>query len=224
MESRIEPLSSRQRKELEGYVSLPVTLGRSFLFVCAVALMGGFLWRAVNDAPVVSQWDHRWTCWFAATAFAAIVLYVKGGNWTGGSALRGKIRKDLEEGAAEVTTVRAIDAIVIEEREDEGPAIFIRTDAATFLFAGQYLERSVRRGFPWTEFEIWEAPNSKVFFDLKRVGEKLRPTAFRGPLSRAEFELLGDSRYRTVDIEFDQLLHKSSKFPAHSQSNDSNDK
>jgi hypothetical protein len=55
------------------------------------------------------------------------------------------------------------DAILFEEREDEGPIVFLLTDTnETLVFTGQDLSRDVARGFPWREFEIRESGQVKV--------------------------------------------------------------
>ncbi len=49
--------------------------------------------------------------------------------------------------------IDAVEAIEVDEQEDEGPSFFIKTvDGQVILFTGQYLNRLKARGFPWKPF------------------------------------------------------------------------
>ena len=105
-------------------------------------------------------------------------------------------------GVAAVHRIRAMDAIEIEEQGDSGPAYLVKTDdGARLAFVGQYLERYRAKGFPWTEFEILEAPRSKLFFGLVKIGARLPPSAKRAPLGWDEYQRLamGNGNYRVLD-------------------------
>ena len=76
------------------------------------------------------------------------------------------------------------------------------------LYVGfQELDRYKRRGFPWTEFEIVEASHSRVFFMIKRVGDRLTPSVARPPLPWKELTTLCDLNkpYQFVDVDFASL-------------------
>jgi len=93
----------------------------------------------------------------------------------------------------------------------QGPAYFILTsDGRTLLVAFQDLSRYKSRGFPWTEFEIIEAPRSGIFFAIKKVGEKLKPSHTRPPFSWEEHKRLGfNTYYQLLDLEFSKLKEQT---------------
>jgi hypothetical protein len=139
-------------------------------------------------------------------------LYFVSSRWTGGRSFRRKVRLDLARGEAALRRVAAVDAIEVAEREDEGHAYFLRTEyGRTMLFAGQYLEKYRRRGFPWKVFEIVEAPESQVFLDIVPIGDRLQPSSRRPPFSWEElkgFEGMNEN-YVLVNAEFDTLRGSS---------------
>ena len=207
-----QPLTRRQRADLTGYVSPLIAAFRAAVFGAAVATVGLAL-RAihraiVDDAPPLANE----MLWVIPTLAFAVFLYRRAGRWTGGRAMRRRIRADLKRGEAEVRRIVATAAIEVEEQEDEGPAYFLHlSDGTTMLFAGQYLERLKRKGFPWTAFDIIETPVARIFLDIVRAGERLAPVATRQPLSWDEMKSYGtgDANYRTVDVEFADLLRST---------------
>jgi hypothetical protein len=99
-----------------------------------------------------------------------------------------------------------MDAIEVEEKEDEGPSYFLNTaDGEVILFTGQYLDDYKQRKFPWRSFEIIEAPNSRVFFGLKQLGNPFEPSAHRLPFNFAEFKKFGGKKYQPLDMSFGEL-------------------
>ncbi len=206
MRTSFQPISKRRLAELEGYVAWPINLFRVVLFVAAVA---GLTWllRVVHDRLIPLPAQHA--LWWSAPAIVfAMALYRLAGRWTGGRALRAKIRADLAGGVAAVHRVVALDAIEVEEQEDEGPAFYLLTDdGRTMLFAGQYLDAYRRKGFPWREFDVLEAPASKIFFGIKPEGEKLTPSARRPPFTWDEYKRYraGMHNYGFLDVPFEEL-------------------
>jgi hypothetical protein len=75
------------------------------------------------------------------------------------------------------------------------------------FFACQYLDAYKRKGFPWTVFEILEAPESKIFFGLVPLGSKLAPSVRRAPFNSVELKSLGEMprQYGVVDVDFAAL-------------------
>jgi hypothetical protein len=135
-------------------------------------------------------------------------LYRVAGRGTGGPQFRAAVRVDIARGVAAAHRVVAVDAIEVEEQEDEGPTYFLLTDdGKTMVFSGQYLESYKRKGFPWTTFEILEGPESKVFFGLVPDGARLAPSLRRGPLSWEEYKqfVSGSRNYAILDVAFDAL-------------------
>jgi len=137
MQETFKPFTKQQRKELRGYVTPGIALFRAAVFLGVVVVVGWLL-RSAHGAV-----SRRYTAvshdawWLLPVVIFAVALYVRAGRWTGGRALRTAIRKDLETGNAAIRRVVAVDAIEIEEQEDEGPGFFILTDdGATMLFSG----------------------------------------------------------------------------------------
>lgn len=201
MQSREEPLTKRERDELQGYVSWTTYAFGAVLFIAAVAAFGGLCWRV-----------QRWLAlpgphWLLPTLVAGVFLYVRSGRWTGGRAFRDRVRLDLQASIALVHHISLQDAIVFEEMEDEGPIVFVLTDEGeTLVFLGQ--ELSHVRGFPWREIEIRESAHSKMFLRLKKKAEPFRPSAVRPPLSLERYRQLGLSsvnRWKQLQVPFEQI-------------------
>ena len=200
---REEPLSKRERAELAGYVSLPTVAGRAVLFLVAVAVVA-LLARRVQHSLELSG-----PLWLAPTAIVGLLIYLRASRWTGGADFRRRVRLDLQANTALVHHIHSRDAVVFEEREDEGPIVFIQTDSGeTLVFTGQDLARHVSRGFPWREFEIREAPNSQRCLGLKRCGAPLVPSLVKQPLSPESYKQLGLASVRwwqRLEISFDHV-------------------
>ena len=203
MQSREEPLTRREREELQGHVSWSPVAARAVLFLVALTLVG-------LASRAVQRWLHLpEPLWLLPTGVAGVLLYVRSRRWTGGRELRQRIRQDLAANVAIVHHIRTRDAIVFQEREDEGPIVFVLTDAGdTLVFVGQDLSRDVTRGFPWHEFEIRESASAGRLFRLKRLGSPFPPSATKPPLSPAKFGELGlqsVGRWRRLPVPFDDL-------------------
>ena len=203
MESREEPLTKRERAELQGYVSWPAVAVRALSFIVAVGAIAALSRRAQHWLGLPEP------LWLLPAGLLAVLLYGRSRRWTGGRELRDRIQRDLEANTALVHYIRVHDAIIFEEREDEGPIVFVLTDAGeTLAFTGQDLSRHVARGFPWREFEIRESATSRRFLRLKRHGEPFPPSAHRPPLSLDQFKQLGLSAtgwWHHLDVPFDHL-------------------
>jgi hypothetical protein len=206
MNTTYRPISKRRLAELKGYVAWSTVVFRAALFAAAI---GGFAWLARSVHLRVGQpLGDSALVWLVPALVAAVALYLVAGRWTGGRALRAALRKDIAGGVAAVHHVVAIDAVEVEEGEDEGPSFFILADdGKAYLFAGQYLAPYKRKGFPWKAFEILEAPQSKMFFGLVSRGEKLAPSASRAPFTWDEYKAFASFKggYAVVDVDFDAL-------------------
>jgi hypothetical protein len=216
MEITFRPLSKRHQAELQGHVAWSITLFRAFLFLAVVGALGWFL-RAVHARATEPGSFLGSDAWWAVPLFAfAVGLYVVSSRWTGGRGFRRAVRADLNGGMARVRRITTIDAIEVAEQEDEGHSYFLLTDdGRTMLFAGQYLDRYRRRGFPWRAFDIIEAPASERFLDLVRAGDRLVPSVRRPPFTWAEVKRFGVlERYRVVDdVDFDLLKRSAPESP-----------
>jgi hypothetical protein len=215
MITTFRPISKRRLAELRGYVAWSIVLFRGVLFVAVVAAFAWLL-RTLHARLGHPLTDSE-LVWLIPSLALAGALYAVAGRWTGGRGFRAAVRKDLAGGVAAVHAIVALDAVEVEEGEDEGPAYFVLTeDGSTLLFAGQYLGPYRRKGFPWKRFEILEAPASKIFFGLVARGERLAPSAQRPPFTWEEFKQFAQKtrEYGVVDVDFDALKKGRLQRPA----------
>jgi hypothetical protein len=203
MMPRQEPLTRRERKELQGYVSWTTSFLRVLLFLAVVAVVAALSMRLQRGLRL-PDW-----LWPIPTVAATIALFLLARRWTGGTRFRHDVRLDLEENSALVYGVQIVDAIVFEEREDEGPVVFVLTASGeTLVFTGQDLARAVARGFPWREFEIRETAHSHRLLRLKKIGQPLTVSKIRPPLSAGAYHRLGLAdvgRWQRLDVPFNEL-------------------
>ena len=172
-------------------------------FLVAIAVVG-LLARRVQHAFEIAG-----PFWLIPTVVVGVVLYLRADRWTGGADFRRRVRLDLQANTAVVHHIHARDAVLFEEREDEGPIVFVQTDSGeTLVFIGQDLARHVSRGFPWREFEIRETSNSRRFLGLQRCGEPLAPSLVKPPLSTQSYRQLGLDSVRCwqrLDVALDDI-------------------
>ncbi len=199
---REDPLTKRERAELVGYVSRSTVWGRAVLFALALAAVAGL-------AVKIQRWlsiDQPF--WVAPTALAGLALYSRARRWTGGRDLRARIRHDLESNTAAVHILSVVDAIKVEEAEDEGPTFFLELETGeTVAIGGQFLDRFVTRGFPWRQFEIREGAHSGLFLGLEGRGERVVPSLVKPPLDMATVRELGIAsvRWKILPVAFEDL-------------------
>jgi hypothetical protein len=208
MDVTYRPLRKKERQELQGYVSSGIWLLRAVAFAAAMAVVGLVL-RGAHSLMSSRFPAFAHDAWWVVPLLAlALALYGRSRRWTGGREFRARVRADLARGEVAVRRIVAVDAVEIEEQEDEGPGFFLLTsDGTTILFAGQYLDRLKSKGFPWTTFEISESPDARVFFGISGAGDRLKPSGCRSPLTYEEGKAFGifSVNYRTVDVDFASL-------------------
>ncbi|MDH3733023.1 MAG: hypothetical protein OEU54_05790 [Gemmatimonadota bacterium] len=207
MSSTCEPLRKKEKQELEGYVGWVPVAGRAALFVLAVGGVALFLRFAFGAASAANPALANPAWWIVPSVAVGAFLFKRARDWTGGKDLREKISQDLERGEAAVHTLHVLEGILIEEQEDEGPLVFVQTELSGVIrFAGQYLDREVRRGFPWPQITIREAPASRIFFGVRGTEGEV-PLIERGPLTRMEAATLGpfDEEYLRLQSDFETL-------------------
>ena len=199
---REDPLTKRERAELVGYVSRSTVWLRAGLFALALAAVAGLAFKFQRslsiDQPV----------WVVPTALVGLALYWRSRRWTGGRDLRARIRADLESNTAAVHVLPVVDAIEVEEAEDEGHTFFLQLDTGeTVAIGGQFLDRFVSRGFPRKQLEIREGARSGLFLGLKAGGERIVPSLVKPPLHLATVRELGIGRVRwkVLPVPFEDL-------------------
>jgi hypothetical protein len=200
MESYEQSLSRKQRQSLEDLVGLTPHLVHGVIFLVHVVLVGAVL-RALQHLVLTSP-----PLWMAATTALAIWLYYRAGRWTGGSALRRLIRRDLEAGHALVKVVDAVCVEKVEEEEDEGPSYVIMTpEGETCLFCGQSLYEYEDRGFPWVRIGVVQTPYSESLLELQPLGEPIAVSQLLAPFTHAEARDLGCLQAEFVQLDKTKL-------------------
>lgn len=103
---------------------------------------------------------------------------------------RAAYSRDLAAGMAEEATFDIVDAIRVEEFEDEGSQYFLKlADGRVLFLAGQYLYEHEQAGtFPCRRIRTTRAPNSRLLIDLACEGPYLEASGVRPPFSRRERE------------------------------------
>ncbi|MHC4575657.1 MAG: hypothetical protein ACYS76_16315 [Planctomycetota bacterium] len=208
MEASLIPLTEKQKSELEGYVAWSTLLFRQIVFllsVVAIFWIFRYIYSLLEDkVPMFAK--YQW--WIVPPIIYMFYVYRVSKKWTGGKELRTKIEEDLEEGKSRIITVEAVECIGVIEQEDEGPAYIIKDSGGkTVIFAGQYLLEYTKRGFPWARIGILEAPDSKIFFGLKKLGEPVTVSFVRDSLTSQEIENIRGlyEHYEVLDTPFDRF-------------------
>jgi hypothetical protein len=169
------------------------------LALAAVAGMAFKLQRSLSiDQPY----------WVVLPIAIGLALWWRARRWTGGRDLRARIRRDLKSNTAAVHVLSVVDAIRVEEAEDEGPTFFLKLETGeTVAIGGQFLDRFVNRGFPWKQFEIREAAESGLFLGLKGRGDPVVPSLVKPPLTMATVRELGIAsvRWKVLPVAFEEL-------------------
>ncbi|RZV39078.1 MAG: hypothetical protein EX272_01270 [Chromatiales bacterium] len=178
MQQETRKLTKKEREELESLVALSTQVGRAVLFLVAVTAIGA-VFRALQGLVSIDV-----PAWVLPTAAFGYWLYRRAGRWTGGPELRRRVRRDIDQGEARVTVIEPVDITEFEELEDEGPSYVIRTAGDDWLLlSGQEMLRHKRRGFPWSQFGVVEAPSSGVFFGLRKTGDSVPVTRTLPPMA-----------------------------------------
>jgi len=187
MKTQAEPLTGKQIKELQGYIAPLTAFFRSVLFLLVLLPLGWLCYVIQRDFFSVG-----FPYWLISVLILGAFLYVRAGDWTGGWAFREKVRKDLQNGVCNYCFIEPIHVTQFEEQEDEGPAYLIETVDNHFVFlAGQYFNRYKSDGFPWEKFALLEAPFTRKFFGIQKLGESISVTAYRPPLEYNMLKRLG---------------------------------
>jgi hypothetical protein len=192
VKTTFRPMTARERKELEGYISWIPLLARTMMFAAAVAVVAAFAAALQAGLEQLLGGRSLGPLWAIPTMAVAAILFSQSRKWTGGPELRRRFIADLVRGEVAVHHVVVSAALEIPEVEDEGPTFFVRdADGETLFFAGQFLERLEQRGFPWTEFKIQEAPVSKHFYGVRAEGPRFEGTRILPALAHAQMKQMG---------------------------------
>jgi hypothetical protein len=205
------PLTPRERDELRAIVrgssdwTSDVT-GAGCLFAIGVAASTVLIrWLDLPRA----RWERTG---FAVSAAIAMAVLVYMRRQLARVPRDRSPQKDLVRGEAEVTTYEVVDAIQVEEREDEGSQYYLKLVDGTVVFlAGQYLyDVEAQHRFPSTRVVVTRAPVSRVALDIDCPGTAVPPSARRPPFSDRE---LGSGAVpddgEVVTVDFEDLRHGS---------------
>jgi hypothetical protein len=106
------------------------------------------------------------------------------------AALRARYADDLKALQLEEWRVRIVDALQVEEVDDEGAQFFLELEDGRILFVmGQYLwdDDDESPQFPNRELLITRLPHAQDIFDMKYLGEYFPPSAERAPFTGEEY-------------------------------------
>lgn len=203
MERVEQPLTKKQRKELQEIVAWTTQLLRAALFVGLFVFLG-LLLRSLQNAAFIGP-----PLWLVVVAILAVWLYVRSGRWTGGRKWRRLVHQDLEAGVALATIVEPVSVVEVEDIEDVGVSFIIETSTGEVtLFAGQEMDRYKLKGFPWSKIKVIEAPRSKKLFGLERMGESIPVDRTTLPFSYDQAKRLGcfDQTFTILDAQKRRIL------------------
>ena len=157
------------------------------IFAVALAIVGNLVLFTFSFLAAYAPIFQEKSVKLIAILLLMVLFYVWLRRRLWASPLSRQMKADLAGGMATVHIVDVADSILVQEHEDEGPTVFVKTaESETLVFAGQQLDIYTKRGFPWSRFEIVEGPASGFFLGLRRLGPQLTPYIVPGPLSYAE--------------------------------------
>lgn len=156
--------------------------------------------------------------WIAAVAGAIAVacdLYMHRSAGKAFAAVRAAYTRDLAAGTAVRTTYEVVDALSVEEYEDEGSAYYLKlADGRVLFLQGQYLYeyeagedddgRPTPARFPASRFTIERTAESGLFLDLSDLGALLVPSGKLPVFTSADYRagaVPRDGAVLTVDFE-----------------------
>jgi hypothetical protein len=100
------------------------------------------------------------------------------------------LRDDIDRGEAEVRQYTAVEAIRVEEAEDEGTGFFLRLSDGNILFlcGQQFYELEDQQNFPSDRFEYAVAPASRWPLGFEATGEYLPVSYLRSAFALKDIE------------------------------------
>jgi len=106
------------------------------------------------------------------------------------SRARKRLAQDIANGEAEVQKLDIVDAIKVEEFEDEGSNYYLKLkDGEVMFLSGQYLyEPEARGSFPATRVSLAFAPFSRELLNFGCEGEPLAASAVLPSFDRARIK------------------------------------
>jgi hypothetical protein len=205
VQTRDRPMTAEERREIEGALRSIRSTGDLWMgSLCALMamLLLGMLVQRVFKLPK-SPWE-------AVIAVAAVVVaisvFVRGRLSARKLDPTVPLKADAAAGVAREHVYDVVDAIKVEEFEDEGSNYFLRlADGRVLFLSGQYLyESEDEKRFPSTRVVIVRTPGTGTFLDLRSEGGYLPPTATLPPFSKERLkrgDVPEDGELLEVDFE-----------------------
>ena len=119
-----------------------------------------------------------------------------------------RLDRDLAEGLARESTCQVVDAIRVEEFEDEGSQYYLRLrDDRVLFLAGQYLYEPEEEGrFPRSEVSVVRAPHTGTVLDLRCEGAPVAVSGVRAPFDMEDHRAgRVPEDGQLVDVPFESL-------------------
>jgi hypothetical protein len=181
------PLTEAERTRLRklapgvlGTIWPPLISGAFFFMLLSIpiVLLGRYVTSARPVLPVLF------------TTAAAWVLYQTVTFFRGERAQSRLLRADLREGSGEVRQYTAVDAVRVEEAEDEGTGFFVKlTDGRILFLVGQHFyELEEDKAFPCDRFEYTRTPHSRWLLDFECTGNYFPPSYSRPAFPRSDWK------------------------------------
>ena len=205
IEERTRPLTAAERKALENMRRSPSTGGAPF-----AALLTFIVTSGVGLILLPASWETGAPSLvpIAVAALASGSVYVRMRRSQRESPYLRNMSRDLAEGIARLTTYQVVDAIRVEEAEDEGSQYYLKlVDGRIVFLAGQYLYELEENGsFPSRVVTVTRAPHTAVVLDAASEGAAFAPSGTRPPFGQEDYRRGGvPEDGALVDVDFEAL-------------------
>jgi hypothetical protein len=166
----IRPLRSEERQALIAKAENPITLTSALLMAALCSAISiGILYVVDRFLRLLSPY---FPALFSIIIVAWLVYSIRSYLKLCSTFSLAPYQDDLAGGVAEVTRFHAIEAIRVEELEDEGGGYFLHLkNGHTLFLRGQYLfDLEENKKFPCSEFEVVRGPKSGAILNLVCCG------------------------------------------------------
>jgi hypothetical protein len=196
MQSTVRPMTEQ---EVEQLTALAAAVFRAPSWIAAL-VAGTGMWLALlfaatfvlpRPSPAAGMWSiHILLVVCLSGAFLFFRRRSRAAYDRDLAVLRARYADDLRALQLEEWRVRIVDALQVEEVDDEGAQFFLELEDGRILFVmGQYLWDADDESpqFPNRELLITRLPHSGDIFDMECVGEYFPPSAERAPFTGQEY-------------------------------------
>src|SRR5262245_42762130 len=186
MDETSRPLTAHERQILEGLRASQPRRARFGAFLTFLVALGVLLILA----PASWQVGVRSLAPVVVALLVALVVFVRSRRSARRSDWLARIGRDLDGGVAGVTTYHVVDAVQVEESEDEGSSYYLKlSDGRVAFLSGQYLYEGEDAGtFPSSVVSVVRAPHSQIVFDIQSEGSALPASGRLPSFTTAEYD------------------------------------